>query len=75
MAVGKPVSNSRNFKDELKRQSETQTLRTGIETDYQPVDYRDTDSLGVDQEGLDSTYRRLHNSGEQPLKTKTIITP
>lgn len=73
MAVGKHVSNSRHFSDELKRKSEELTIRTGMDYDYQPVDYRDKDACGATDEGLDSTYRRLHNTGESPSKTTTII--
>lgn len=70
--VGKPISNDRQFKDELKRKSEANYLRTGFESNLQPVDLHDAKSLGVTDEGLDSTRKRLHDTGEV-MSSKRII--
>jgi hypothetical protein len=61
-SVGEFVSNKHQFYDGLKRQSEVQSARTGIEHDFQPVDptdMRDASAHGVTDEGLDDTNRRL----------------
>jgi len=40
-SVGKWVNNRREYTDELKRASDAQSLATGIDADYQPVDLLD----------------------------------
>jgi len=40
-AVGKAVTNRREYLDELKRASDKQSETTGIDADYQPVDLND----------------------------------
>lgn len=56
--TGQVVSSERQFKDQLKRQSEMATIRTGIEHNFVPVDIQDKATLGVTNEGLDATYNR-----------------
>ena len=59
-AIGEHVTNQRAFYDGLKRKSEADSIRTGMEHDYQPVDpsdMRDPSLHGVTEEGLDDTYR------------------
>lgn len=74
-ATGTYVNNERNFKDDLKRKSEEATIRTGMEHNFVPVDLREKEALGVTDEGLHEQTRRLHDTGEVPLKSKTIVTP
>lgn len=50
--VGKPISDMRQFKRELARKGAEYTERTGIETNYQPVDMGDRKALGVTDDGL-----------------------
>jgi hypothetical protein len=62
-SVGEFVSNKRQFYDGLKRQSEVQSIRTGVEHNYQPVDptdMADPSAHGVTDEGLDATHRALY---------------
>lgn len=58
-SVGKVVRNPQEFKDELKRASEAQTLRTGVEHNYVPRDPRD--KVGVTEEGLHEHNKSLHD--------------
>jgi hypothetical protein len=46
-SVGKPISDMRQFKDELARKSDAATERTGIPHNFQPVDINDHKGLGV----------------------------
>lgn len=63
-SVGAYITNERQFKDQLKIQSEAATLRTGLEHNFVPHDPRDAkDSLGVTDEGLEATYRRRRELG------------
>lgn len=52
-SVNAPVSSMRDFREKLKAAGEEYTLRTGIETNYQPVDISDTKALGVTSEGIE----------------------
>ena len=63
-STGQFVTNERAFRTQLKRQSEIQTIRTGIEHTYQPVDDPMTKaSLGVTTAGLEdqAKWRHDHN--------------
>lgn len=69
-SVGKPISSDRQFRDELKRKSEEQFLRTGIPADYQPVD-PEVARAAVEQSqamGLESTNRRRVNEGKKAIR-------
>lgn len=61
--TGQVVRSERQFRDQLKRQSEAETVRTGIEHNYVPVDVQDRQTLGVTAEGLDATYNRRRKLG------------
>ncbi len=61
--TGQVVSSERQFRDQLKRQSEEATIRTGIEHNFVPVDRQDKETLGVTAEGLDATYNRRKQLG------------
>lgn len=63
--VGMPISDERQFARELRRKGEQYTAETGIETNYQPVDYRDKDALGVTDAGLEATRARMHAEGRK----------
>ena len=49
-AVGRPISNQREFNDALKEASDRQSERTGMEHRYAPIDMRDRDALKVTDE-------------------------
>lgn len=70
--VGKPISSERQFRDELRRQSDIASENTGTEHRYVPVDLDDKKALGVTDEGLDKTARVRRTAGlDEP--TKRII--
>jgi hypothetical protein len=69
MATGKVESSERSIREEFKRKSAEATERTGIEHNFQPVDLRDKEALGVTDDGLDATYRRLRDEGKTESKT------
>lgn len=66
------VTSMRQLKESFKRRSEEAEMQTGLKHDFQPVDLRDREALGVTDEGLEPTYRRLHNEGR--LKRRFIST-
>jgi hypothetical protein len=55
--VGRYVTGQRDFKDGLKRASESATLRTGTEHNYQPADLNDMAAVGATEEGLEHSKR------------------
>lgn len=59
-AVGTVVTNTRSFRDELKRKSDEQSARLGLDVNLQPVDYRD--AQGVTDEGKYEREKRIHDS-------------
>lgn len=61
--VGKPISSMRQFKSELARKSDEATLRTGIEHNYQPVEWGDKERLGVTGEGIYESNKRRAEIG------------
>lgn len=67
--TGRVEHSMRSIKERLKVASDEATERTGIVHDYQPVDLRDKTALGVTEEGLDATYRRLRDEGRTESKT------
>jgi len=63
-ATGTYVSGNRNLKEQFKIASEQATERTGIPHNFQPVDMRDTETLGITEEGLADDNRTRHDRGE-----------
>lgn len=57
-STGQYVSNAMEFTDQLKRQSEAQSIRTGMDHNYVPVDVTEMKALGVTDDGLEETHRR-----------------
>jgi len=53
-SVGEYVSTPTGFSDALKRKSEEATASTGIEHNYEPISWQDTDAAGVTDEGLEA---------------------
>lgn len=66
------VTSMRQLKESFHIASLEAEERTGLKHDFQPVDLRDKDALGVTDEGLEPTYRRLHDEGR--LKRRFIST-
>ena len=61
-AVGQFVTNKQQFYDALKIKSEEDSLRRGIDCNYEPIDpsdMRDASAHGVTEEGLEATERAL----------------
>lgn len=61
-SLGHHVSNSREFKDGLKRASDEESLRTGMSHNYIEVDPTDAKSCGVTSEGLEEQQRAWHGT-------------
>lgn len=61
--TGQLVSSEKQFADQLKRQSEEASIRTGIEHNFVPVDTQDKATLGVTDAGLRETYDRRKKLG------------
>lgn len=72
-AVGEFVSGKHSFRDALKRRGEEQSIRTGTEHNYEPVDLRDQAACGATDEGLYETEKRARDTGET-TSTKKIVT-
>lgn len=71
--LGMPISDHRQFARELRDAGDRYTQRTGIPTDYQPVDLTDPVALGVTGEGLDSTNRLRVANGQPAIRIPGII--
>jgi hypothetical protein len=69
-SVGTEISSDRQFRDELKRKSEEQFLRTGIPADYVPADPAETRKAAEASgyEGLESTNRQRVRDGLKPIR-------
>lgn len=66
--VNAPVSDAKQFARLLKERGEEYTEKTGIVTNYVPVDYQDTAACRVTGEGLDETNRQRVASGLTPIR-------
>lgn len=68
-AVGSYVRSMADLKSHFSRMSDEVSERQGHEARFVPVDLREQRAeLGVTDEGLDSTYRREHDSGQAPAR-------
>lgn len=65
--VGQYVSSDRELRDAMKHASEEATLRTGLDHNFVPVDSRDTETLGVTEEGLDATMAAQVRDGKREV--------
>lgn len=63
-SVGKHISSMQEFREELKVASDEATARTGIVHNFEPIDHREREALGVTEQGLDETERRRRAKGE-----------
>lgn len=71
-AVGHEVSSERALKSELKQMGDDLSARTGIPHNFVPVDPRDKETLGVTDEGLDSTFDADVKSGKREPAKKWV---
>lgn len=71
-SVGRYVSGDKDFKDALRQASDDASERTGIPHNFQPIDMRDTERLGVTGEGLEETARRRHDKGDTASVPKGV---
>jgi hypothetical protein len=67
-AVGAYVQNMTDLSDKMKIASDDATERLGIPHDFRPVDPRDTEKLGVTEEGLDATMAAQVRDGKRDVK-------
>jgi hypothetical protein len=68
--TGTVISSDRQFRDELKRKSEAEFLRTGIPCQYEPIDPDEAKAavIASDGVGLESTNRARVNAGKPPIR-------
>lgn len=71
-AVGHEVGSERALRNELRVLSDQASARTGIPHNFVPVDPRDKETLGVTEEGLDSTFDAEVKSGKREPVKKAI---
>ena len=67
-SVGAYVTSMSDLSDRMKIASDAATERTGIPHDFRPVDPRDTEKLGVTEEGLDATMAAQVRDGKRDVK-------
>ena len=67
-SLGRHVSNEKDYKSGLAAASRLASARSGREVNYSPVDLRDRESVGVTEEGLDSTRRAEVALGKREAK-------
>lgn len=68
-AVGRPVTNMRDLKDAIKRQSDEASERNGIEHDMEfltRAEMMDPSAHGVTGEGLDTQQKAWRDLGQVP---------
>lgn len=67
--TGTVVSDMKGFKNDLKRRSDEATMRTGIEHNYEPIDYADVAQVVRDSDGkgLEDTNRARHLEGKSTI--------
>lgn len=64
------IGSNRQFREELKRQSETATLKTGIEHNFEPIDRSELKKnvVASDGMGLESTNRERVKNGQHAIE-------
>ena len=67
VSAGQHVSGEHHLREVFKRKSEEATERLGVEHNFQPVDLRDHEALGVTREGLEEDVARRHDAGLPPI--------
>lgn len=67
--TGSEISDMKGFRDALKRRSEEATLKSGIEHNYEPIDYADFKPVieQSDAKGLEDTNRVRYAKGEPTI--------
>lgn len=63
-ATGQYARNERHLKDQFKEMSDIATARNGVPHNFVPIDPHDKETLGITDEGLDSTYDANVKSGK-----------
>lgn len=76
-SVGAFVNSSRHFDDVLKRRSEENSLRTGVDHNYTRIDGDEAKSMkavGATDEGLEHTKKVRRDTGlDAPSTTKIVV--
>jgi len=63
------ISSSRQFDEEMKRQTDIQSARLGMDVQYERVDPSNKAALGVTDEGIDASNRIRREQGLPTFKT------
>lgn len=66
------VKGERDYRDQLKIQSEEMSARMGFDCNYEVVDSRDPKDVGASDAGLEATERRLVDSGQVTPTAKSF---
>ena len=72
-SVGRYVTSQRQFNDALKHASDANSLTTGTDHNYQPVDITDPRACGATDEGLEHTAKVKRDSGVTPPSTTKVV--
>jgi len=67
--TGTVIGSDRQFREELKRQSEAATIKTGIEHNFEPIDRAELKKnvVASDGAGLESTNRERVKNGQRAV--------
>jgi hypothetical protein len=67
--TGTMIGSDRQFREELKRQSEAATIKTGIEHNFEPIDRAELKKnvVASDGAGLESTNRERVKNGQRAV--------
>ena len=63
------ISSDKQFDEEMKRQTDMQAARLGMDVQYERVDASDKAALGVTDEGIDASNRIRKEQGLPTFKT------
>ena len=77
-ATGTYVNNERQMKDTLARQAEDQSRRLNTDITYEylsPADMAESAARGVNNEGMEETYRRKHDSWVAGHAPEPLVIP
>ena len=61
-ALGRWVTSEKDFKDGLKSASDAASVRTGLDTNYVPVEWQDKETFRATEDGMDNYHRSHYNN-------------
>ena len=77
-ATGTYVNNEREVRDQLKRQSEANSIRLGYDSQMEylsPADMQEASARGVTEDGMEETHRRKHDAWVAGHAPEPLIVP